>query len=171
MAKRGRGELAARYLEALHAHLQKSGPGNGDRAQGLGRAAPASGLPAVDLAQIYSQAVVALAASPVFARTRELIARIGYFLTQALLPLEEAQRATRVSVSLSALPEAICIEIKDDCRSFSVEEPPRSKTFERPGLIGVKENIEMVGIPWRFTRRTVGARRSAPLLLSIPTQS
>ncbi|MDI1249242.1 MAG: sensor histidine kinase [Lacunisphaera sp.] len=80
---------------ALRAQLRKTGPGNGDRAQGLGRAALASGLATLDFARIHDQAVVTLAASRNFANTRGSIARIGYFFAQALIPLEAAHLATR----------------------------------------------------------------------------
>lgn len=100
LTRNGRTELSARYLTALRSHLGRKRPGNGDRAQGLGRAALAGGLVTLDLAIIHEKAVVALAASPNFTHPRNgSIKRAGYFFTQALIPLEAAQRATRETIS------------------------------------------------------------------------
>jgi two-component system sensor histidine kinase DegS len=69
---------------------------NGDRAQGIGRVALANGLATSDLARIHAEALAALAASDDFnAAPRHSLKRSGLFLTQALVPLEAAQRATR----------------------------------------------------------------------------
>jgi signal transduction histidine kinase len=88
--------LSGRYLAALRAHLGQKRPANGDRPQGLGRAALSVGLVTRDLALIHEQALVSLAASYDFSNTRNgSIKRAGYFFTQALVPLESAQRATR----------------------------------------------------------------------------
>jgi signal transduction histidine kinase len=91
-----RRRLSARYLTALRTHLGTKGRGNGDRAQGLGRAALAAGLATRDLAIIHEKAVAALASSHDFASTRNgWFKRKGFFFTHALIPLEAAQRATR----------------------------------------------------------------------------
>ncbi len=90
--------VSARYLAALQAHLRrKRHDDDGDRAQGLGRAALAGGLEPRDLALMHAQA-----ASDGFARTPigssahvGVITRAGIFLSQALIPLEAAQRAMR----------------------------------------------------------------------------
>jgi len=90
--------LYARYLAALRTHLNKQNLMNGDLAQRLGRAALADGLATLDLAVIHEQAVFALAASHDFASTQNgALKQAGYFFTQALIPLETAQRATRQS--------------------------------------------------------------------------
>jgi signal transduction histidine kinase len=91
-----RTELPARYLKELRAHLSAKSSGNGDRAQGMGRAALAEGLEALDMALMHERAMILLASSFDFVGTlNDSITRAGFFLTQALIPLEEAQRATR----------------------------------------------------------------------------
>lgn len=101
LTKKTREQLAGRYLTALRAHLAQRRPANGDRPQGLGRAALAEGLVTRDLALVHEQALVALASAYDFSNTRNgSIKRAGYFFTQALIPLESAQRATRQSVHL-----------------------------------------------------------------------
>ncbi len=94
--KTDRRELTARYLVALRAHLDKKSPGNGDSAQGLGRAVLAGGLVTLDLARMHEHAMVVLASSFGDPQTRtDMIKRKGFFFTQALIPLEVAQRATQ----------------------------------------------------------------------------
>lgn len=94
--KHARVGLSARYLTALRSHLRTKSPANGDRAQGIGRAALADGLATVDLVRMHERAVVALAVSHDFANTHNgAIARAGFFFSQALVPLEAAQRVTR----------------------------------------------------------------------------
>jgi signal transduction histidine kinase len=89
-------QLCNRYAAALRAHLSRRRAENGDRPQGLGRAALAEGLVTRDLAMMHQQAMVGLAAAYDFSDTRNgSIERAGYFFTQALVPLESAQRATR----------------------------------------------------------------------------
>ena len=78
-------KISARYLSALRAHLGARLPGNGDRAQGLGRTAVAGGLLAHDLAIMHEQALGAIASSPALAHTEgKVTIRAGFFLTQAL---------------------------------------------------------------------------------------
>ena len=89
-------ELPVRYLKELRAHLSAKASGNGDRAQGMGRAALAEGLEALDMALMHERAMILLASSFNLVGTlNDSITRAGFFLTQALIPLEEAQRATR----------------------------------------------------------------------------
>ena len=93
--QQGRARLSARYLAALRAHLRRKSPGS-DGAQGLGRAALAGGLVTLDLAIMHERAVVDLASTHDFADTRNgALKQAGFFFTQALVPLEAAQRATR----------------------------------------------------------------------------
>jgi hypothetical protein len=95
-----RRRLSKRYLAALRTHLGRKGPGNGDRAQELGRAVLAGGLVTLDLAIMHEKAVVALAASHDFDNMRNgSMKRAGFFFTQALIPLEAAQRATRETMA------------------------------------------------------------------------
>jgi len=93
-----RGKLSLRYLKALLAELKGKHPSNGDRAQLLGNAIQAEGFSILDLAIMHEQAVAALAPSSDFADMRNgSIRRACVFFTQALLPLESAQQATRDS--------------------------------------------------------------------------
>lgn len=99
--KNARTGLSARYLAALRNHLERKIPGNGGHAQSLGRAALANGLVTLDLAIMHEQAVVALAPTYNFTDTHNgSIKRAGLFFTQALIPLETAQKATRKTNSL-----------------------------------------------------------------------
>jgi signal transduction histidine kinase len=93
LLKSARAELSARYLSGLRAQLAKDASQNGDRAQGLGRAALASGLTILDLAVMHERAVASLAPSFGGLNARDgLIKKKGYFFTQAIVPLEAAQR-------------------------------------------------------------------------------
>ena len=93
-----RRDLSARYLAALRAHLGRKDAANGDSAQGLGRAVLSAGLATLDLAMMHEAATVALASTHEFADTRNgLLKRNGFFFTQALIPLETAQRATQAA--------------------------------------------------------------------------
>lgn len=94
--KKARARLSARYLTALRVHLEEKRTGNGDQAQGIGRAALVGGLAALDLAEMHEQAVVSLAPSFDFANLRNgTMKRAGFFFTQALIPIEAALRAAR----------------------------------------------------------------------------
>lgn len=95
--KNERTDLSSKYLRALRTHVSGALPA-GDSAQKFGRAVLASGFISRDLALMHEEALVALAENPDFA-TREngRIKRAGHFFTQALIPLEAAQRATRVT--------------------------------------------------------------------------
>lgn len=94
--KTARTRLSARYLTALRNHLGRKGPDQGLRAQVLGRSALAGGFVTLDLAIMHEQAIVSLASAYDFAHTRNgVLKRAGIFFTQALIPLEVAQRATR----------------------------------------------------------------------------
>lgn len=88
--------MPAIYLKELRAHLTQKKPGNGDRAQGMGRTALSAGLVALDMALMHEKAMATLASSFDFATTLgDSLARAGFFFTQALIPHEAAQRATR----------------------------------------------------------------------------
>jgi signal transduction histidine kinase len=87
--------LPERYLKELRAHLGTKTQGNGDRAQGMGREALAAGLTTLDMALMHEHSMVVLSSSFDFASAlNDSITRAGFFFTQALIPLEEAQRAT-----------------------------------------------------------------------------
>lgn len=90
--------LQARYLKELGAHLRNKTHANGDRAQGLGRAALADDLSVLGMARMHAQSLASLASSVNFAKAPNgAILRAGYFLTQALIPIEAAQRTTRAT--------------------------------------------------------------------------
>lgn len=98
LSKNDRTSLATRYLAALRIHLQGRRTANGDGAQGLGRTVLAGGLVTRDVALMHEHAMIALAPSHDFGTARNgSLVRAGYFFTQALIPLEAAQRATRKS--------------------------------------------------------------------------
>jgi signal transduction histidine kinase len=87
--------LGIRYLAELRAHVRATGPNSADRARNIGHLALASGLATVDLARLHEATVVMLASSADFIGTRaRSLRRTGYFLTQALIPMEAARRAT-----------------------------------------------------------------------------
>jgi len=90
--------LADRYLAALRSQLGSLRPENGDRAQGLGRAALDCGMATLDLAIMHERAMTSLAGDFDFTNNRNgSIKRSGTFLAQALVPLEAARRATQRS--------------------------------------------------------------------------
>ena|ERR1035437_1319739 len=98
LIKNARRRLSQRYLTALRTHLGNNRQGNGDRAQGLGRAVLVAGLAALDLAYMHDKAVIALASSHDFDNMRNgSMKRAGGFFAQALIPLEAAQRAMNES--------------------------------------------------------------------------
>lgn len=89
-------DLSARYLATLRGHLDVQSAQTNQRAQSLGRSAVAAGLATLELAQIHEQAVLALAASHDFTSPGNgSLKRAVAFFTEALIPLESVQRATR----------------------------------------------------------------------------
>jgi signal transduction histidine kinase len=89
-------KLSARYLKFLRAHLGAKEPGNGDRAQTLGRAALARGLVTRDLAIMHEHALAVLGSSFDLASNEDSpVKRASFFFTQALIPLEAAQLAAQ----------------------------------------------------------------------------
>jgi len=96
LMKNVRTRLSVRYLKALRTHLGQKGLRHGGQAQDLGRAALAGDLATLDLAIIHENAVATLALSRDFSDSHNgSLKRAGWFFTQALLPLEVAQRTTR----------------------------------------------------------------------------
>jgi signal transduction histidine kinase len=89
-------KFADRYLTALRLHLSDERPAVGERAQMLGRSALAGGMATLDLARVHEQAMLTLAPTYDLDHLRGgAIKRAGVFFTQALIPLESAQRAIR----------------------------------------------------------------------------
>ena len=94
-----RSHLSKRYANELGAYLCSEKAGNGDCAQGLGRAALASGLDTRDLAEMHASALLELATSRDFIKSgRQSIVRALYFFGEALIPLETAERSTRDAI-------------------------------------------------------------------------
>lgn len=92
-------QLAKRYLDALRVHLGSRRPSGAKAARELGRETLVAELGTSGLARMHELALVQLAASHDFARTRNgLIRRAGTFLAAALVPLEKTHRATRESL-------------------------------------------------------------------------
>jgi hypothetical protein len=54
-------------------------------------------------------------------------------------------KASKVEVSIQKLPGAARMEIKDDGKSFAVENILRAKGSKRLGLLGMRERMEKVG--------------------------
>lgn len=93
-------QLAGRYLAALRAHLDARRPSGVKAARELGREILAAGFVTLDLARMHEQALVGLAKSHDLANVRNgRIRRAGMFFTEALVPLEKAQSATRASLA------------------------------------------------------------------------
>jgi len=64
---------------------------------------------------------------------------------EALNNVASHANAGRVEVSIEKLPDSICMKIKDDGKSFSVERILHAKRNKRLGLVGMRERVEMVG--------------------------
>jgi signal transduction histidine kinase len=67
----------------------------------------------------------------------------------ALVNIAQHAQATRATVLIKSLPNAVLMEITDDGKSFDVEQVLDSRKNKRLGLIGMRERVEMVG--GRFT--------------------
>lgn len=90
--------LCKRYLVGLRAHLVAKKAGNGDCAQGLGRAAVLAGLHSRELALIHENALIEISSSLDFLNSGTgPIARASYFFAEALVPVEAAQRQARAA--------------------------------------------------------------------------
>ena len=64
---------------------------------------------------------------------------------EALTNVARHAHASRVEVSIRKLPDCICMNIKDDGKSFEVERVARGNGSKRLGLLGMRERLEMVG--------------------------
>jgi signal transduction histidine kinase len=74
--------------------------------------------------------------------TRTVFYRVAQ---EALTNVARHAQASRVDVHFKKLPNAICLKIKDDGKSFQAQRVMRSKRNTRLGLIGMRERLEMVG--------------------------
>ena len=64
---------------------------------------------------------------------------------EALTNITRHARAKRVSVSLRPIPDGARLEVRDDGRSFRVDQLMTSNSMKRLGLLGMRERVEMVG--------------------------
>jgi len=64
---------------------------------------------------------------------------------ESLTNVARHAKASRVDVSIGKLHRAVCMEIKDDGRSFQVERNLNGNGNKRLGLLGMRERVEMVG--------------------------
>lgn len=64
---------------------------------------------------------------------------------EALTNIGRHAQARNVTVDVTELPNAVCMRIHDDGRSFDVERLLHSRKSKRMGLLGMRERVEMVG--------------------------
>ena len=64
---------------------------------------------------------------------------------EALMNVSRHAKATEVEVSLQQKGNHICMKIKDDGKSFCVEQALHKNVGKRLGLLGMRERVEMVG--------------------------
>src|SRR5664280_26158 len=64
---------------------------------------------------------------------------------EALTNVARHAHASRVEVKLQKLPDGICMQIKDDGKSFQVQPALLVGGSKRLGLLGMRERVEMVG--------------------------
>jgi signal transduction histidine kinase len=64
---------------------------------------------------------------------------------EALTNVARHAQASHVEVNLEKLPDAICLKIKDNGKSFQTQRIIGSKQNGRLGLLGMRERLEMVG--------------------------
>lgn len=64
---------------------------------------------------------------------------------EALTNVARHAQASRVEMSLRKLPKAVGMEIKDNGKSFNVEQVLHAKKNKRLGLLGMRERVEMIG--------------------------
>jgi len=64
---------------------------------------------------------------------------------EALTNVSRHAQASRVEVTIQKRPTGICMDIKDNGKSFSVERVLQAQGRKRLGLLGMRERLEMVG--------------------------
>jgi PAS domain S-box-containing protein len=74
--------------------------------------------------------------------TRTVFYRVAQ---EALTNVGRHAQASLVEVNIEKLPNAICLKIKDNGKSFQAQRVMHSKQNTRLGLIGMRERLEMVG--------------------------
>jgi signal transduction histidine kinase len=71
---------------------------------------------------------------------------VFYRVTQeALTNVARHAQASLVEVTLKQLPNAICLKVKDNGKSFQVQRVLHAKGNKHLGLLGMRERLEMVG--------------------------
>jgi PAS domain S-box-containing protein len=79
-------------------------------------------------------------------RLNSVLRTVLYRVAQsALANVAQHAHASRVEVRIEKLPGAVQMEIKDNGRSFAVEQVLHAKKNKRLGLLGMRERVEMVG--------------------------
>jgi signal transduction histidine kinase len=73
---------------------------------------------------------------------RTVLYRVAH---EALNNVASHAHASRVEVNIEKLRNCICMKIKDDGKSFSVERILHARKNKRLGLLGMRERVEMVG--------------------------
>jgi len=74
--------------------------------------------------------------------TRTVFYRVAQ---EALTNVARHAQASLVEVNLKKLPNAICLKIKDNGKSFRVQRALHAKGNKHLGLLGMRERLEMVG--------------------------
>jgi signal transduction histidine kinase len=64
---------------------------------------------------------------------------------EALTNVARHAQASRVEVAIQKLPDGICMNIKDDGKSFQVDGLLDGKAGKHLGLLGMRERLEMIG--------------------------
>lgn len=64
---------------------------------------------------------------------------------EALTNVARHARATEVDICIEKLPNAVHMQIKDNGKSFPVKRTMDAKRYNRLGLVGMRERVEMVG--------------------------
>jgi signal transduction histidine kinase len=64
---------------------------------------------------------------------------------ESLINVARHAQASRVEVSIQKLPDRVGMNVKDDGKSFEVENVLRGKGGKRLGLLGMRERVEMIG--------------------------
>ncbi len=64
---------------------------------------------------------------------------------EALTNVARHAKASRVEVNIQKAPDGICMQVKDDGKSFQVERTLHANGGKRLGLLGMRERLEMVG--------------------------
>jgi signal transduction histidine kinase len=64
---------------------------------------------------------------------------------EALANVVRHSHADRVTVSIRRIPNAVCMQVKDNGKSFDVERVWRAGKSQHLGLLGMRERVEMFG--------------------------